>query len=80
MTFNPEQRARERMKEHQEAKPAENPGPQLFEGETVECKKVKWLWYPYVPADNLSLIGAKGGGGKGLTCASLTATVTTAGM
>jgi DNA repair protein RadA/Sms len=50
----------------------------MTEADTVQCKSVNWLWYPYVPADNLSLIGAKGGGGKGLTCAALAATITTA--
>jgi DNA repair protein RadA/Sms len=55
------------------------PKPQLFEAAAVECKKVKWLWYPYVPADNLSLIGSNGGGAKGLTCMAMVATVTTAG-
>jgi hypothetical protein len=54
-------------------------GQQLFEADAIECKRVKWLWYPYLPADNLSLIGAKGGGGKGLTCMAMTATITTAG-
>jgi hypothetical protein len=65
----------------EERKEAEEEGnaPQLFEADTVKCKRVNWLWYPYIPADNLSLIGAKGGGGKGLTCTSLTATITTAG-
>jgi AAA domain len=60
------------------AKPVDH-GPQLFEAADIECRKVNWRWYPYVPADNLSLIGAKGGGGKGLTCAAMTATITTAG-
>ena len=66
------------QQERQEAEEKEN-APQLFEADDVKCKKVNWLWYPYVPADNLSLIGAKGGGGKGLTCTSLTSTITTAG-
>jgi len=65
-----------KTQDEQQAKPA----PQLFEADTVECRKVNWLWYPYIPADNLSLIGAKGGGGKGLTCTSLTAIITTGGV
>jgi AAA domain len=76
--FDAEEFVREAEQHQQHAKPVDH-GPQLFEAEDVECRKVQWLWYPYVPADNLSLIGAKGGGGKGLTCTSITATITTAG-
>ena len=35
------------------------------------------MWFPYLPAGMISIIGAKGGSCKGLTCASLTAAVTT---
>jgi len=77
--FDAKEFVREAEQQQQQAKPAAH-DPQLFEAEEVECRKVKWLWYPYVPADNLSLIGAKGGGGKGLTCTAMTATITTAGM
>ena len=37
------------------------------------------MWYPRVPGGMLTIIGAKGGSCKGLACASLAATLTTAG-
>jgi hypothetical protein len=62
-----------------QVKPKPN-GHDLVEADTVECKKVNWLWYPYLPADNLSLLGAKGGGGKGLASMAMVATITTGGL
>jgi hypothetical protein len=42
-------------------------------------RRTTWMWFPYLPAGMISIIGAKGGSCKGLTCASLAATITTAG-
>jgi AAA domain len=69
---------RQGQEKHQQS--AAQQQPQITEASTIMCQKVDWLWYPYLPANNLSLLGAKGGGGKGLTCAALAATVTTAGV
>jgi RepB DNA-primase from phage plasmid/AAA domain len=46
-------------------------------GATLEPKPTDWLWHPYFPAGELSLIGAKGGVGKGQACASIVARLTT---
>ena len=43
----------------------------------LEPKRTDWMWHPRLPAGMISIIGARGGGCKGLTCMSLTASVTT---
>ena len=46
----------------------------------VNPRRPTWMWYPRIPAGMITIIGAKGGSCKGLTCASMAATVTTGGM
>ena len=46
---------------------------------SVKPEKTTWMWYPYIPAGMISILGAKGGSCKGLTSASLTAAITTGG-
>jgi putative DNA primase/helicase len=47
---------------------------------TITPKTCKWAWYPYVPAGMISLLGGKGGRGKGQICASFAAAVTKTGV
>lgn len=42
-----------------------------------EVKDTTWLWYPRIPHNSISLIGARGGTGKGLLCCDIVARVTT---
>jgi hypothetical protein len=51
--------------------------PVIVEATTVGATTVSWLWYPRLPAGQISLLGAPGGGGKGLNAAEYTAIVTT---
>jgi hypothetical protein len=51
--------------------------PVIVEATTVGATTVSWLWYPRLPAGQISLLGAPGGGGKGLNAADYTAIVTT---
>jgi hypothetical protein len=63
--------------EHAQAKPngAAQP-PQFIRADQVEPKAVDWTWYPYVPGGMITLIGGKGGNGKGLVCIDLAACTT----
>ena len=45
----------------------------------ISPRPVRWQWYPYLPAGQISLIGGRGGGGKGLVCASIAAAVSRGG-
>jgi hypothetical protein len=54
-----------------EAKPA------ILDATTIGAATVSWLWYPRLPAGQISLLGAPGGGGKGLNAAEYAAVVTT---
>ena len=45
----------------------------------IKPRRTTWMWFPYLPAGMISIIGAKGGSCKGLTCTSLAATVSTGG-
>jgi Bifunctional DNA primase/polymerase, N-terminal/AAA domain len=53
------------------------PQPDGTKGAAVKPKRTDWLWHPYFPAGELSLIGARGGVGKGQACASIVARLTT---
>jgi AAA domain len=56
------------------------PQPTGCKGADVTPKRTDWLWYPYFPAGELALIGAKGGIGKGQACASIVARLTTGAL
>jgi hypothetical protein len=58
------------------AKPNGAAPPAILEATTVGATTVSWLWYPRLPAGQISLLGAPGGGGKGLNAAEYTAVVT----
>jgi hypothetical protein len=64
-------------KQHTGAKPNGAAHPAILEATTVGATTVSWLWYPRLPAGQISLLGAPGGGGKGLNAAEYTAVVTT---
>jgi putative DNA primase/helicase len=51
--------------------------PSILDATTIGATTVSWLWYPRLPAGQISLLGAPGGGGKGLNAAEYTAIVTT---
>jgi hypothetical protein len=51
--------------------------PTILDATTIGATTVSWLWYPRLPAGQISLLGAPGGGGKGLNAAEYTAVVTT---
>jgi Bifunctional DNA primase/polymerase, N-terminal/AAA domain len=55
----------------------EGPQPDGTIGAAVKPKRTDWLWHPYFPAGELSLLGARGGVGKGQACASIVARLTT---
>jgi putative DNA primase/helicase len=50
--------------------------PGLLAASALKPRKVEWTWYPYVPANQISLIGGRGGSGKGLAGISAVAAVT----
>jgi putative DNA primase/helicase len=50
--------------------------PKMRAADEIKPKGTSWMWHPYIPAGMISLLGAKGGSCKGLTCVSLTAAVT----
>jgi AAA domain/Bifunctional DNA primase/polymerase, N-terminal len=43
----------------------------------VEILPLRWLWRRHIPAGMITILGGKGGRGKGLVCASLVASITT---
>jgi putative DNA primase/helicase len=49
----------------------------LLDAAAIEPKRTAWMWHPYLPANQISLIGARGGSGKGLVCTALAAVLTT---
>jgi putative DNA primase/helicase len=54
--------------------------PPMIGATTLKPRRTVWMWHPYLPAGMITILGAKGGSCKGLTCASLAATVTIGGM
>jgi hypothetical protein len=38
--------------------------PGLLSADKVKPKMVEWMWYPYFPANQISIVGAKGGPAK----------------
>jgi hypothetical protein len=77
-----ENRRRQRQREKKKSQPGNTtPTPAAMQSAVaVNPRRPTWMWYPRIPAGMITIIGAKGGSCKGLTCASLAATVTTAGM
>jgi hypothetical protein len=55
----------------------ETPQPVGCLGASVMPQPTDWLWYPYFAAGEINLIGARGGVGKGQSCASIVARLTT---
>ncbi|MGH6895760.1 MAG: bifunctional DNA primase/polymerase [Geminicoccaceae bacterium] len=55
----------------------EAPQPTGCRGIDMTPKRTDWLWHPYFPAGELSLLGGRGGVGKGQACASVVARLTT---
>jgi hypothetical protein len=45
----------------------------------VQPKPVRWIWHPYLPAGQISILGGPGGAGKGLLATALVSCVTTGG-
>ena len=85
MSFDPnayvrEQVERRREQEQAGAKPNDEAKPKMLAAGEIKPRRTAWMWHPYIPAGMISILGAKGGCCKGLTCASLAATVTTGGI
>jgi putative DNA primase/helicase len=59
---------------------AEAPAREPILASTITPEQCKWAWYPYIPAGMISLLGGKGGRGKGQICASFAAAVTKKGI
>jgi putative DNA primase/helicase len=59
---------------------AEAPEGGPIRASSIAPKPCNWAWYPYVPAGMISLLGGKGGRGKGQICASFAAAVTKKGI
>jgi AAA domain len=74
--FNPRVTARATV---EQGKPKGNgvAPPAIIDATTIGANTVCWTWYPRLPAGQISLLGAPGGGGKGLNAAEYTAVVTT---
>lgn len=52
-------------------------GPDTWvKASSVAPKSVKWLWYPYIAAENVNILAGMGGEGKGLVAMHLAAAVT----
>jgi Bifunctional DNA primase/polymerase, N-terminal/AAA domain len=47
--------------------------------DTIQQRAISWLVFPYIPAGAISLIGSRGGAGKGLVCSALAGAGTTGG-
>jgi hypothetical protein len=56
------------------AKPNGQAGPVI--ATAFNPADTKWQWHPYVPAGAITILGAKGGGGKGLVGTAMTASAT----
>lgn len=52
-------------------------GQLLITLDQVERRDVEWLWHPYIPAGELTMLGGKQGEGKGVFVSSLVANLTT---
>jgi len=46
----------------------------------VQPKPVRWMWHPYLPAGQISILGGPGGAGKGLVATDITARITNGGL
>jgi hypothetical protein len=57
-----------------QAKPNGHAGPVLTTNLTP--RGVSWMWHPYLPANQITLLGGKGGSCKGLVCMSFAASIT----
>jgi AAA domain len=57
-------------------RPGEAQQPAGLQGASIAPKRTDWLWHPYFPAGEVSLLGGRGGVGKGQAIASLTARLT----
>jgi putative DNA primase/helicase len=69
-------KAREKAQE-QAAKPNGKAPPALpTSGSALDIKGTSWMWHPYLPANQITLIGGRGGSCKGLISAALVASVT----
>jgi hypothetical protein len=69
-------RAKAKQQQHQ-PKPNGATAPAFLNGSNIGAQPVSWLWYPRIPASQISLLGAPGGGGKGLNAVEYAACITT---
>jgi putative DNA primase/helicase len=81
MSFDPKVYVNQAKAEQQQTKngSGEAPAqpPTFAAAETIGASPVTWLWYPRLPASQITLLGAPGGGGKGLNAVEYTACITT---
>lgn len=49
----------------------------LVRADQLKWKETHWLWYPRIPANGITILGARGGTGKGLVCCDIAARITT---
>ena len=72
--------AARRRREDETARPngaaKKAPAP-ILKAATMGARSVSWLWHPYIPASQISLLGAPGGGGKGLNATEYASCITT---
>jgi hypothetical protein len=54
----------------------QQPKPSFKKVNVVTPTAVKWIWYPYVPAGQISILGGPGGAGKGLLATALASCIT----
>ena len=56
---------------------AASPPASILRADNIGARPVPWTWHPYLPASQIALLGAPGGGGKGLNGTEYAACVTT---
>jgi RecA-family ATPase len=49
----------------------------LIRADQLKWKETHWLWYPRIPANGITILGARGGTGKGLVCCDIVGRITT---
>lgn len=50
---------------------------ELVRADQLRWKQTHWLWYPRIPSNSITILGARGGTGKGLVCCDIVGRITT---
>lgn len=66
-----------RIKEEIEGKSNNNVNLALYNADEIELKELKWLWYPYIPANKMTIVQGDPGIGKSFAVIDVCARVST---